>query len=367
MKTRDLIKLSFLFIAFSIAFVQCKDDRSVVYPPEFVGTPYELEVPVGFPAPNIPADNPMSVEGIKLGRYLFFEKKLSGDLSMSCGSCHFQINSFSDFEKLSTGIDGFETSRHSMVLFNLAWQEFFFWDGRAQSLEEQALEPITNPVEFNTDWATVVARLEATELYPPMFKDAFGTPNITKEKVAKAIAQFERTIVSANSRFDSVIRIKTASFTASEQRGYDLFRNEDGDCFHCHGDVDTQFLLGSFGVNNQFKNNGLKEEWIGDLGRERVSGKGVDRGKMKVPTVRNAQFSAPFMHDGSIPNLDSLIEFYNFGGFKTGTSNTDPNMKAAGIGRNWSDQQKDDLKNFLKSLTDFQFLQDTSFSDPHTP
>lgn len=333
-------------------------------PPADVGTPYVLEVPQGFPQPFIPADNPMTEEGVKLGRHLFYDKKLSGDLTMSCGSCHMPEFAFSDPNPKSTGIAGLKTRRHSMALFNLAWQEVFFWDGRSGSLEEQSLHPIEDPVELNVSLATVVSRLESDPSYLDMFEAAFGDPDVNKDRIAKALAQFERSIVSANSKFDRVERLQSETFTPSEQRGLIIYNTEVGDCFHCHGQLETRFLMGSFGVDNTFLNNGLKADFSDDEGRKEVTGDPADLGEFKVPSTRNVQFSFPYMHDGSIPNLDSLIGFYNFGGHPGPGNNVDPNMKAAGQGRNWTPQQKQDLKAFLHSLTDYTFLEDTSYTSP---
>lgn len=367
-----------------LALSQCQPDRKVtegVNVSSFT-TPFPFQNPKGFPQPNIPADNPTTVEGVKLGRYLFYEKKLSANGLNSCGSCHFQTFAFSDVTAKSN-IIGFDTDRNAMPLFNLAWQEFFFWDGRKKSLEEQAAEPVTNPIELNNDWNTVITRLEATPLYPPLFKAAFGDTEINKDRVTKAIAQFERTLISANSHYDSIKRMTAPSGLPSTnpfpdplvEEGYQIFSTEVGDCFHCHGEVETSYLLGAFGKDATFKNNGLNERWINEIGRMRITGDSADLGKMKVPSLRNSviylgtnssvSLSAPYMHDGSIPEIDSLINFYNFGGFpRTKESNTDPNMKAGGIGRNWTPHQKDALKAFLGSMVDYKFLNDTSFSDP---
>lgn len=363
-------RLRFLFLLGITATVlllsQCRKDPDPG-PSGFTGTPYTLEVPAGFPPPNIPADNPMTVEGVELGRFLFYEKKFAKDNSMSCSSCHLQQGAFTDNKVFSEGVDGGLTPRHSMPIFNLAWQEHFFWDGRAVSLEDQALHPIRDTIELINDLPTVIARLEADPIYPPMFKAAFGDNSITEDRIAKALAQFERTIVSANSLFDSVVRLQVpgATFSASEERGFKLFSNETGDCFHCHGWEETSFTLGAFGRDLQFLNNGLKADITIDKGRELVTGDPNDRGKFKVPTVRNIQFSLPFMHDGSVPDLDSLVGFYNFGGHATAT--TDPNMKFRGtdVTRQWSNQQKDDLIAFLKTFTDYEFLQKPEYSDPH--
>ena len=352
-----------------LVFTQCKDDEPTV-PSQSFGTPYTLEVPTGFPPANIQPGNPLTEEGIKLGRFLFYEKALSGDGTQSCGSCHIQERAFTDATATSVGIHGTFGTRKAMPLFNLAFHDNFFWDGRSLTLEEQALVPIEDPIEMDNDLATAVARLQANPMYPPMFKAAFGTSTITAENLGKAIAQFERTLISANSKFDSVIRLQSgAKFTELEQRGYELFTSDfdpnggfGGDCFHCHGERETAYLFGAFGRDLQFVNNGLKAVYT-DEGRARITGKAQDVGKFKVPSVRNVEFAFPYMHDGSIPNLDSLIGFYNFGGHLH--PNIDPNMKAAGIGRNWSAGQKQALAAFLRTLSDYKFLEDTAFSDPH--
>lgn len=362
MRKNFLILLALALGVFLLS--QCEaDPRGGEEPAGFSATPYQLEVPQGFPPPNIPTDNPMTVEGVRLGRHLFYEKALSGDNSMSCGGCHFQERAFTDASPTSVGIDGIFGRRKAMALFNLAFHENFFWDGRTLTLEEQALIPIEDPIELNAKMEDVVARLTADPQYPPMFAAAFGSPEVTPERIGKAIAQFERTIISANSKFDSVVRLRTgAQFTPLEKLGHDMFFTEEGDCFHCHGAAETKFLLGAFGRDLQFVNNGLKENYT-DEGRAEVTGRNTDIGKFKVPSVRNVEFSFPYMHDGSVPNLDSLIGFYNFGGHLH--PNIDPNMKAAGIGRGWTPQQRDALAAFLRTLTDYQFLQDTAFSNPH--
>lgn len=361
--------LALTSIALSIlVFSQCKDDEPVPAVQAF-GTPYNLEVPVGFPPANIQPGNPLTEEGIKLGRFLFYEKALSGDGTQSCGSCHMQERAFTDATPTSVGINGTFGTRKAMPLFNLAFHDNFFWDGRSLTLEEQALIPIEDPIEMDNDLETAVARLQADPMYPPLFEAAFGSRTITAENIGKAIAQFERTLISANSKFDSVIRLQSgASFTELEQRGYELFTSDfdpnggfGGDCFHCHGERETAYLFGAFGRDLQFINNGLKANYA-DEGRAIVTGKIEDIGKFKVPSVRNVEFSFPYMHDGSIPNLDSLIGFYNFGGHLH--PNIDPNMKAAGIGRNWSEGQKQALAAFLRTLSDYKFLEDTAFSDP---
>lgn len=347
---------------------QCRREPNTVQGQIF-GTPAPLMVPDGFPSPTIPKDNPMTEEGIKLGRFLFYEKALSDNGTMSCGSCHIQERAFTDATPVSVGTLGIPGRRKSMPLFNLAFQEFFLWDGRASSLEEQSLHPILDSLELNNDLTTVIQRLNAIDRYPPLFYAAFGSSEITADKIAKAIAQFERSMISANSKFDRVIRLKTGEeFTEMEQRGYELFQAEfdplggsGGDCEHCHGELQTQYLFGAFGADLQFINNGSKMVYT-DEGRAEVTGDPADVGKFKVPSLRNVQFSFPYMHDGSVPNLDSLIGFYNFGGHLH--PNVNSNMKAAGKGRNWNRGQRQALAEFLRTLTDYDFLEDTAFSDP---
>lgn len=366
MKYFKIIILSSI-LACVVLLSQCQKDPAPVtwLPPTQVGTPYNFVVPDGFPTPYLPADNPMTVEGVKLGRFLFYDTKLSKDLTMSCASCHEQFTAFSDpnADALSTGVNGQKTKLNSMPIFNLAWQRFFFWDGRVNSLEEQSLHPIEDPIELDIDLATVISRLEADNMYPDLFKDAFGTNEISKERIGKAIAQFERTIVSATSKFDKVVRLKDGtSFTASEQRGFDMFNTERGDCFHCHGIAETQYLLGAFGEDLQFLNNGL--DGLGDIkaGRMDVTGDPGDFGRFKLPSVRNIQFSFPYMHDGSIPTLDSLIQFYRKG--VHATPHTDPNMEFQGTQRPWTAQDVADLTAFLKTLTDFEFLENEDYQNP---
>jgi len=330
--------------------------------PPFAATPYNFEVPVGFPTPDIPDDNPLTVEGVALGRHLFYEKRLSRDGTLACADCHLQQRGFADPRPGSIGITGQAGTRNAMVIFNLAWQQHFFWDGRAATLEEQALMPIVDPIEMDHTIEGAIAAIKDDTLYQRLFTEAFGTPEVNADRLAKAIAQFERTLVSANSKYDRVVLQKSGEqFTPEEQRGFDMFISEEADCFHCHGPRETGQLFGAFGKDLQFLNNGLKDDYS-DEGLAEITGNVTDIGKFKVPTVRNAAVTFPYMHDGSIPTLDSLVGFYNFGGHLH--FNIDPNMKAAGQGRQWTAAQRNDLEAFIRTLTDFEFLSDSAFSNP---
>ena len=208
--------------------------------PSYQATPVDLEIPQIFSnlllPPTIPSDNPQTVEGISLGRELFYEPLLSGDGTQACADCHLSENSFTDPDRFSTGITGAIGTRNAMPIYNVAWnfEKKFFWDGRATSVEDQALGPVENVIEMNNTWPNAVATLQATSTYPELFLQAFGTSTITKELVTKAIAQFERTLITGNSRFDQYLLGDQNAVTASEINGFNVFMNEDkGDCFHC--------------------------------------------------------------------------------------------------------------------------------------
>lgn len=341
--------------AFVSMAVSCGPDEPVHEP-----TPLTLDYPSHFPTPDLPASNPLTEEGVRLGRHLFYEDRLSGDNSQNCGSCHFQESNFAEPMRFSVGIDGISGDINAMVLSNMAWQQFFFWDGRMTTLEEQVKDPIVNPIEMHANWPDVLEKLAQDPRYLEMFTDAFGDDEITEERTAKALAQFVRTMVSGSSKLDQYIQ-GTYTFTPSEQIGFDIFNNEQGDCFHCHGLATTGYQMGAFGLL-QFSNNGLDSVHEVNSGRERVTGLASDRAKFKVPSLRNVEYSFPYMHDGRFQTLAEVVEFYNEGGHPSPT--IDPNMKAAGIGRNWSVAQKQGLIDFMKTFSDPIFLTDTAFSNP---
>jgi len=345
-----------LLISLAFVMVACKPDPKPPTGNEPNPTAVAFPKPSNMPQPNLPADNPLTLEGIQLGRHLFFDERLSGDNTMSCASCHLQENNFSDPNQFSTGITGAVGDKNAMAIVNLAWQDFFFWDGRRNSLESQALDPIEDPREMNTTWDAVLQKLNADPKYQEMFTKAFGPNSITKENAAKAIAQFERMMISGNSRYDKWRRGEI-QLTTLESLGLQLFNNETGDCFHCHAEP----VFGAFGLD-QFMNNGLDSVLKPGSGREAVTGNPLDRAKFKSPSLRNIEYSFPYMHDGRFQTLQEVIEHYNMGGHMSAT--LDPNMKAAGVGRNWSLQQKDALLAFLMALSDVDYLTDTTFTSP---
>ena len=318
------------------------DDGSCNY---FSTTPFIIETPSGFPNMNIPFNNPMTIEGVALGEKLFHDKILSGDGMQACASCHLQSAAFSDTNQFSTGIDGLIGDRNASTIINAGWNNSNFWDGSAVSLEEQAFEPVVNPIEMNDTWANVEMKLNTDNEYPILFKNAFNIDYIDSTHVVMAIAQFEKTLISVNSKFDKYLRGET-QLTASELNGYALFNTEKGDCFHCHG---TQMFM-----DNLFHNNGLDEEPFSDLGLGKITNNASYNGKFKTPTLRNIEFSAPYMHDGRFETLEQVVEHYNSGGKYSST--VDPLMKKLGVGLQLTNQEKQDLVAFLKTLTDIDFI-----------
>lgn len=354
----------FLLITVSILFYSCKEEKEVGCTDPlainfnsnaeindgsceyFSTTPYTIETPVGFPDMITPYNNPTTIEGVILGNKLFHDKILSGDESQSCSSCHKKEFSFSDENRFSAGIDGILGTRNASALINSGWNTRFNWDGSASSLEDQAFEPITNQIEMNNSWQNVETKLNANEEYLELFKEAFNINYIDSNHVVMAIAQFERTLVSNNSKFDRYLQ-GIEQLTASELSGYAIFNSEQGDCFHCHG---TQLFM-----DNDFHNNGLDAEPFADIGLADVTKNLSDYAKFKTPTLRNIEFSSPYMHDGRFTTLEEVIEHYNSGGIYSST--IDPNMKKVGIGLQLTNQEKQDLIAFLKTLSDNNFIE----------
>lgn len=346
-----------LFAAIAISVSACNqtpDDDS------YVTTPYELNIPAGLPPmdPFIPENNPMTVEGVALGRKLFYDPILSGDNTMACATCHAQENGFSDPRQFSEGIDGSFGNRNAMAIINLGWNQFgFFWDGRAATLEDQALAPVTNPIEMNATWPEVEAKLNADADYKLLFKQAYDVDYIDSMHVAMAIAQFERTLISANSKFDKYYNQQIAQLTEQELHGFVLFNGEGADCFHCHG-------LGGLITDNKYHNNGMDTDFSADEGRYLVTGDPADMGKFRAPTLRNIEMTAPYMHDGRFFTLEEVIEHYSEHVLISET--IDPSMELVGFGgAHLTQQEKDDLVAFLKTFTDEDFINNPDFSDPN--
>jgi cytochrome c peroxidase len=351
------------FLSFFLLLISCRKEKV-----GFEASPYPLNIPSHFPDMIIPDDNPLTIEGVELGRFLFYEKRLSGDNTMNCATCHMPENGFSDPNQFSVGIDGVAGTRQSMALVNLGWENFFFWDGRKTKLEDQILEPVPNPIEMHQSWKDAVSKLNADVNYRNRFFRAFNEEGIDSIKVAKAIAQFLRTLISAESKYDVMYKFENnMTLNSSEQSilqtidneewaGYDLFKSLNGaDCFHCHNGPLMQV--------KKFSNNGL-DAAFSDLGRGVITGNGNDNGKFKVPTLRNIALTAPYMHDGRFATLDEVIEHYSSG--ISHSTTIDPLIEFASQGGVQLDsQEKYLLKKFLNTLTDNNFINNPKFKDPN--
>ncbi|MBD3636186.1 MAG: cytochrome-c peroxidase [Crocinitomicaceae bacterium] len=356
------------FLLFVTLFLSCRKDPEL----SVVGTTkYQYDYPENFsaylPPINEPEDNEATEEGVELGRMLFFDKRLSEDNSQSCGSCHLPEASFSDTSQYSIGVDLIAGNRNAMPIINVGWMENgLFWDGRANSVEAQAFGPVTNPVEMHETWPDAVAKLQQDPNYPLLFQQVFGTSKIDSVLVAKAIAQFERTLISGNAPFDKFVanNFATGSSGWSQDKellayqGFALFMDESrGDCFHCHGD-----LYNPLWTDNLYHNNGLDASFS-DNGLGAVTGNPSDNGKFKTPTLRNLAFTAPYMHDGRFETLDEVIQHYSFGLQNSPT--IDPLMKSVsqgGVQLNFQEQTA--LKWFLLSLSDSSFVNNPDVQDP---
>lgn len=331
---------------------------------EFKPTPYFVQVPLGLPAFPAQLTNPLTVEGVELGRKLFYDKLLSRTQTQSCGSCHDLKFALTDHGKqFSTGVGGQVGFRNSMPIFNLAYVEKyaktnhrFFWDGATPTLEDQALAPITNPIEMDETIPNVLMKLQNHPEYPSLFKKAFGKDSITTKMLMQAIAQFERTILSGNTRFNMLMILGVENvgdlLTPQEKRGFDIFRLEEkGDCFHCHN-------LGTFTLttDNSFRHNGHRTP---DRGLGAITNNTDDDGKFRVPGLYNLVFTAPYMHDGRFKTLEEVVEFYNSGIVRQAP--TDPVLVKHPNGLELTESEKADLVAFLKTLTDSSLIHNQNY------
>ena len=322
-------------------------------------TPAQLVVPAGLlaqiGAPVFPTDNPLTTEGIALGRKLFYENALSDDLSVNCGSCHKQANAFADPSPFSEGTNGSLGTRNAMSLVNLAWGDRMFWDGRVQGLEAQAHDPVTNPVEMNNTWPVVESRLNAAAEYRPLFMAAFGTETADSVLVTNAIAQFVRSITSFDSPFDRFWYGGDSTAMSEEARNGLFHFTSQGKCAGCHS-------LGLF-TDNAFRNNGLDVS-PADPGYSETTGLPEDFAKFKVPTLRNIAVTAPYMHDARFSTLEEVLGHYN-GGVHMNSPNVDLLMDFWGMNPSpFSPDEIHDITAFLNALTDQSLLTNPTLAEP---
>jgi len=311
-----------------------------------VGQAVTIAVPLGLPAVPIPADNPPTAAAIVLGRKLFSDRKLSIDGTVACSSCHEPKKYFSGDEALSTGVGGMTGVRNAPTLLNAAYLPLQFWDGRAASLEQQVEGPIVNPVEMNQSLADTVRKLNDETAYGPMFRAVYGTDEITIGRVEKALASYERTLVSGNSAFDRYMYggDKTA-LSAAQVRGLAVFLAPNrGNCAACHTVNDHSALF----TDGKFHNTGEGVNAAGEItdeGRYHETRVATDTGAFLTPTLRNVAKTAPYMHDGHLKTLKEVVDFYAGGG------NSNPYLDKEMKSIHLSGQDRADLVEFLESLT----------------
>lgn len=309
-----------------------------------------FKAPANWPKPVYDfIKNPLSENKIELGRILFYDPILSRNNTISCASCHSQFSAFTHIDHaLSHGIEDKIGTRNSPALMNLAWQKLYMWDGAVNHLDMQALAPISNPLEMDETIANVISKLQKTKVYPKLFYKAFGDSVITGERALKSISQFMLTLVSSNSKYDSVMR-KQREFTLQEKSGYDLFKKN---CASCH----TEPLFTSY----DFRNNGLPvDTTLNDYGRYGITKAPEDSLKFKIPTLRNIEFSYPYMHDGRFKRLSEVLNHYTSGVQKNETlakELQDPIVLTS--------NEKVDITAFLLTLTDRSFMFNPKFTYP---
>ena len=341
-RRRTIIKtiIVHLLVFFCVAFIPRKEDRVII------------QYPASWPKPEYDfAERPLSYNIVQLGRKLFYDPILSKDSTISCSSCHLSYTAFTHVDHpVSHGINDSMGTRNAPVLINLAWNKLLMWDGAINHIEVQAMAPITHPLEMGESFPHVLSKLKRHSLYPQLFYEAFGDSLIKGEYFLKALAQFQLTFVSANAKYDQVMRNEeNVHFTDQELKGYELFKTH---CSPCHPEP----LFTTRG----FANNGLPvDSQYMDLGRYTITQDSADLLKFKIPTLRNIEFSKPYMHDGRFRKLSQAIKHY-----------TDGMIQTAGVdsvlqkGVSLNSNERVDLEAFLLTLSDKEFLFNADYTFP---
>jgi cytochrome c peroxidase len=367
LRTHDNLTFSSFFIVilliFGIGFICSSPSIGFARSAE---EPYELNLPAYVLEPIIPEDNPLTRGKVDLGRELYFDKRLSADDTVSCATCHDPNKGFADGEIVAVGIKGQKGTRNSPTVLNTAFFDFQFWDGRALTLEEQAKQPIINPVEMGMPTHdTAVEKISNISEYRTAFKKVFGTDNITIDRIAQAIASFERTLITFNSPFDRFIAGENDAISASAKRGWELFQGK-ARCITCH-EFNVSY---PFFTDNKFHNIGVAmkdkdfetlarkagsldadpsalahKKASSELGRYLVTKEPKDIGAFKTSGLRDIALTAPYMHDGSETTLESVVEFYNKGG------EPNPNLDGGIRPLNLTEEEMTDLVEFMTALT----------------
>lgn len=312
-----------------------------------------FSIPSNFPAPKYNfTSNPVTTAGFELGRKLFYDPILSRDNTISCGSCHISFSAFTHHgHSVSHGIDNLLGKRNAPPVMNLAWSNEFMWDGGINQLDMLPIAPIENPVEMDLEFAAAVQKVKNSSPYPPLFKAAFGSDEITGPKMLQAMSQFMNMLVSANSRYDKWKRNEGGTLSADELDGYHLVQQK---CSSCHS---TDLFS-----DDKFHNNGISNTFSSDSGRARITERPEDVGKFKTPSLRNIEKTPPYMHNGSFQTLEEVLQHYNSGVKVSATLDTLLQQNnITGIPLTNAEQQK--IIAFLKTLTDEEFIRDTRFSE----
>ncbi|MCB0546691.1 MAG: c-type cytochrome [Phaeodactylibacter sp.] len=310
-------------------------------------TPYGLELPAGFPYPEIPEDNALTAARVALGKRLFYDPILSEDSTVSCAACHKQALAFADDVPVSPGVKGRLGFRNAPTLANVAYLERLNKDGGVAKLGLQPVVPIEDHNEMNLPLQEAVRRLNGHPDYPEAFLRAYGE-QASPFTLTRALASFMRTLISGDSRYDQYVNGKDNALSEAELRGMALFFSERASCSSCHQGFNF--------TDDSFRNNGLYDVYT-DRGRQRITLKEEDVGKFRVPTLRNIALTAPYMHDGSLPSLEAVIEHYSRGG------SSHPNKDTLISARQFNEQEKADLAAFLNTLTDTAFIENRAFGN----
>ncbi len=347
MRLRMVMRALLWVVPLSLLIVSCGEKPKVIEEPSKpAGTPISIQSPLGLPPVPIPQDNPPTADTVALGRMLYYDKRLSGDNTVACSNCHNPDLYFTDGRPTSLGVGAKTGTRNAPTVLNAAFNPVQFWDGRATTLEDQAGGPIQNPVEMNQPHDAMIAKIGKLTDYKSAFDKAFGSGPITILKVEKAVASFERTLLSGNSPFD---RYKyggdKTAMSASAIRGMDIFTDKKrGNCVTCHT-IQDNFALFSDG---KFHNIGVGVDPNGDLkdlGRYNETHLDADKGAFRTPTLRDIAKTGPYMHDGSLKTLKDVVDFYVGGGSSNPTLDKEiKELKLKG-------PERADLQAFLESLT----------------
>lgn len=332
------------FLTLILLALSCQNDQEVM--PSYV--PSLMEIPQGFPSINFPEGNEFTDVRWALGKKLFFDPIMSADSSVSCATCHLPELAFSDNQAVSQGVESRPGTRNSSPLFNVAYHPYFTREGGVPTLEMQVLVPIQEHNEFDFNIVLVVERLAQDSNYQAMAQLAYDRePDAFV--ITRSLANFERSLLSGYSRYDQHFNYDLGNIlTASELRGRDLFFSEKTNCANCHSDFNF--------TNYSFQNNGLYDNYE-DAGRFRLTGLEADRALFKAPSLRNVELTAPYMHDGSMTSLEEIVEHYDSGG------KSSPQKSNLIRPLNLTDTEKNDLVQFLKSLTDEAFISNPIFKN----